>query len=595
MQALSLVEGIQRRDLAEIVWQIAERRSCNEIVIRYDCGHTLRAEVCAPALPKIQEYGTHDMEKRRFLQHCLHVLTRDPGASQVQLTVPEGRCRHCQRGTRQTLVCGPIHADLREAPPPATAIKAGGRSSLENLTQMAGKRLELPMSTHAFLAAMGKVGRMPDAANVSSPLLTSSAQSILQNPFEGTVLREGIHQWTRREVEEQLESELMKYVCCAAFVLVLLGAECVYLLTQNMGPQQLDVEFAAGNATATSSSVSLSNLTSLSSLELRVANSTWVLAALTLEVHKAFAPSEVILDPRADAGTGETGSNTGYMWSAVVHPLWIAMSIVLAPILWILDMLVTWMAPVLVIYDMMKTVLRNFILHVLFTGVRELVWRPCGLLYSLISSMFSMLRRRLFSPHSAAVPTIPTANPIAAAAVLCVVITMITSPVPLSTLLSDLMNDIASLGVVRRIRRVIFGPQALGPLVDKIWGPDRARDARAKGGVRGSMLAAKTPKDGKGTDRASIRGGEKLQVGKHDDKSGAFVPACFVCLDKPSRYILEPCGHRVVCGDCAVQLVDAATRSRTSEAGERGSHQADRGGGNCPSCSMTITRAMRVF
>lgn len=54
------------------------------------------------------------------------------------------------------------------------------------------------------------------------------------------------------------------------------------------------------------------------------------------------------------------------------------------------------------------------------------------------------------------------------------------------------------------------------------------------------------------------------------------------------RYVLEPCGHRVVCSDCAVQLVDCATRSRTEGTGDRGS-------GTCPSCGSAITRAMRIF
>ena len=129
-------------------------------VVRYDCGHSLRAEVSAPLLPSTKElvnsfmtycfhgkwnswkdYGTHETDRSRYVQHCLHVrgfalvfnpdklmslkslqrsslgilLKRRPDCacchaashnaccSKVQITVPEGRCRHCQRGQRQTL------------------------------------------------------------------------------------------------------------------------------------------------------------------------------------------------------------------------------------------------------------------------------------------------------------------------------------------------------------------------------------------------------------------------------------------------------------------------------------------------------------
>merc|ERR1712217_3458 len=91
---------------------------------------------------------------------------------------------------------------------------------------------------------------------------------------------------------------------------------------------------------------------------------------------------------------------------------------------------------------------------------------------------------------------------------------------------------------------------------------------------------------------------EKPQAGQKEGRAPSVssqpsAPACFVCLDRPSRYVLEPCGHRVVCGDCAVQLVEAAARNRSmSEAIGSAHHASERGGGACPSCGMVITRAM---
>lgn len=592
-----MVEGSQRRDLADVLWQIGERRGCNEIVVRYDCGHTLRAEVSAPVLPKIQEYGSGEAERRRYLQHCLHVLTRDPSATQVQITVQEGRCRHCSRGSRQTLVCGPIHADLRESAVPANAAKVS-QNSLDSLQHMAGKKLELPMTSHAFLAAMGAVCQLPDSANGSSSLLlTQNNQAVLQNPFDAPALsREGIKQCLRKDIEEEMESEFRRYFYCAGLVLVLLAAECVYLFLVHLRPSQ-DLlesdwdELAAGNTTVKGARLGLSNLTSLSSLELRIANSTWVLSALTLAVHKAFGPSEFVEESKDVAG-----SNVNFMWGAVwnvVHPLWVVTSVMLAPLLWVLDLVVA--------------VPRFMILNVLFAGVREIIWRPCGFLLSVLArgvfNLVAFLLRCIFSPPTA-VAYMPTANPMAAAMMLCIVIAIITSPVPLTFLLHNLWTDFASLDLIRKLKRTVLGAQVLDRLG---WASARNNEARSKGGGGGvgrSMPTSKaSAKDSRGSSGAAADKGSGSQglrsegsVGSKEKLQGSgggilFAPPCFVCLDRPSRYALEPCGHRVVCGECAVQLVDPRSRTANEVAG----HQTDRGGGQCPSCGQAITRAMRIF
>ncbi|CAJ1432404.1 unnamed protein product [Effrenium voratum] len=534
-------------------WQITARRGCNEFVVRYDCGHSLRAEVWAPCIPSTEEYGTHDAERIRYGQHCLHVLTRDPGATQVQVTVPEGRCRHCQRGQRQTLVCGPVHADLREPAAPGLVAKALARAPLDALTQ--AKRVDLPMTAQAFLATIGQVCKLPDAAELPSP--AGAQEAALDTPFAAEPLpKEEIRRWTRKEVEDELESKLSRYICCATMVLMLLVAECFYLLGIQLTQEENSFDEIPGDVEV--SSMELDNLTSLSSLELRMANSTWVLSALTLGVHKALGP-----------GDGDAGS-TGVLWSAV-HPLWVGMLLVLAPLLRAMELLVA--TP------------RLLILHVLFAGVRELLLRPGSFILGIMSSMLLFLVRSLFSPPTLFVTSGPTANPILGAAFICVALAAITSPIPLTLLAHDLCSVVASLQTVRRLRRAMARNKVLGRLLDRFHlGQSSGRAKGSRGIAKGKEYKGDRP------PRSDSGKGDKLQA---KDERSTFVPSCFVCLDKPSRYILEPCGHRVVCGDCAVQLVDAAARSRTAtEAADRG---GDRCGGNCPSCGLAISRAMRIF
>lgn len=550
MQELQIVEGNQQRNFGDIVWQITERGCCNEFVVRYDCGHSLRAEVCVPAIPSTKEYGSNPTERRRYAQHALHVLTRNPASLQAQVTVLEGRCRHCQRGQRQTLVCGPVHIDLREPASPGLVVKALGDITVDVLAQ--AKRMELAMTGQNFLTTVCQV--LPDGGEIPPP--SGVKEAVFERPFASldapVNLKEELHTWLRKEVEEELESLLLRYVCCATMILMLLCCECFYLFTLQFMSQE---ESAPDSEDFQSQmALAMANLTSLSSLELQMTNSTWMLSAFTLAVHKALGP------PDDADGTGSSG---GFLWSFVIHPLWVFTLCLLRPLSGL---------------ESLVLLPRSMILACL-TSVRELVLRPGAFLLGILFSMLLFLLQSLFSPPTLFAASAGSANPILGAAFIVVSLAAITSPVPLTLLAHDLCALVANLDLVRRLRRAA-GHKALGRLMDRLHLSPSDPASRSKG--QRSKKDCKPPRE-----RESGRS-EKPQ-GK-DEKGGVpFVPSCFVCLDKPSRYILEPCGHRVVCGDCAVQLVDAAARSRPTE--ERG---GDRGG-NCPSCGQSVNRAMRIF
>mmetsp|Transcript_20669 Transcript_20669/g.48253 ORF Transcript_20669/g.48253 Transcript_20669/m.48253 type:complete len:560 (+) Transcript_20669:144-1823(+) len=558
MQELSLVEGNQRRDFADVVWQLADRRGCNEFVVRYDCGHSLRAEVAVPMLPSTKDYATHESDRTRFVQHCLHVLTRHPAETQVQVTVPEGRCRHCQRGQRQTLVCGPVHTDLREPAAPGLVAKTLGRGPLDALTQ--AKRVELPMTGHAFLTIMAQVSKMPSTANLR-PLL-GAQDAVLEMPFAAKPLppKEELHQWNRKDIEEDVESMLLRYVLCSAILLFVFWGETVYHVLSSFFPPpepdggtDKDIPFI-GLDVLTPELVVLGNLTTLSSLELRMANSTWILSTMTYAVHKALGPGQEV------EGADAIGSNAGFVWSGIVHPLWVAVLLAFTPFLFI--------------FEFMVTMPRYVLLNVMFTGVRSFILRPGHFLVGAATSLLVFLGRALFSSPGVFVTSVPTANPILGAAFICISLAAITSPVPLTLLAQDLWNVTTNLRMARSMKRALGRNKAWGKVLERLH---IGQTSRARGGGRGATPKQKDHKTSSGK-------GEKMQGKDEKGSSRDFVPACFVCLDKPSRYVLEPCGHRVVCGDCAVQLVDAAA-----------DRERDRGGGNCPSCGNAINRAMRIF
>ncbi|CAE7229903.1 alphaSnap, partial [Symbiodinium pilosum] len=488
MQELSLVEGNQRRDFADIVWQIAERRGCNEFVVRYDCGHSLRAEVSAPLLPSTKDYGTHETDRSRYVQHCLHVLTRHPAETQVQITVPEGRCRHCQRGQRQTLVCGPVHTDLREPAAPGLVAKTLGRGPLDALTQ--AKRVELPMTAHAFLTTIGQVCRMPETANLHP--LAGAQEAVLEMPWATKPMmpKEEIHQWTRKEIEDDVESMLLRYICCSAILLFVFCFESFYHMLTNLAPNQPDEDGTfkevdyIGLEQLTPELVVLGNLTTLSSLELRVANCTWIMSTLTYAVHKALAPGD-------SDGPDALGSNARYFWSGILHPAWVGILLGCTPLLFV--------------FEFMITMPRFVMLNVMFAGVRILILQPGRLLIGLASSLLLFLTRSLFSPPAILVTTVPTANPIFGAAFICISLAAITSPVPLLLLARDLWNTTANLTVVRRLRRAAAGNKALNKALERL---PFGQSSRSRGTGRAGAAKQKDPKS---SDRPNRSDSGKMQ------------------------------------------------------------------------------------
>eukprot|EP00913_Durusdinium_trenchii_P018278 g17173.t1 len=408
--------------------------------------------------PNPKEYGTTDPERRRYAQHCLYVLTRNPGVTQVQVTVSEGRCRHCQRGQRQTLVCGPVHVDLREPASPGLVAKALGNIPMDALSQ--AKRIVLPMTAHAFLAAIGQDGRR--RTPTGAPFLGRFALGEARRST-GWVEQE-MPQWERKEIEDEMESFMLRYVCCAFMVLLCFLCEFGYVLGRELTPQENESmeEYIQGELEEQMMTAqALSNLTSLSSLEFRMANSTWTLSALTLAVHKAFGPEDMegmeaagrslaakqmhlILAPRSP----EDLSSGGILWSAI-HPLWVALLLVLGPIAW-MDCLLA--LPRSMLADARPTKAYTspgkLVLGVI-AGVRELILRPGGFMLGIAGSTLLFLLRSFFAPPTLFVTSGPTANPILGAGFISISLAAITSPVPLTLLAHDLCSVIANWDIVR--------------------------------------------------------------------------------------------------------------------------------------------------
>lgn len=577
-QKLQPLPEAQRRDFVDVMWLIAEKRCCDEVVVRYDCGHAMRVDVWIPVLPKTREYANQEADRRRFMQHSIFVLTKNPGAPKVQVTVPEGRCRHCGRGNRQALVCGLLQMDLTESAeanaPAARAAEAarakgGGRGQAAQAAQAAtlagvARRLELPLSSHVFLAAMGQVCRLPDNITLPPLLQSSSAlQSGALKPSDGPPLSQGgLHQWSRKEIEDELKAAVVKYVGGATFLLMFVVIECLYLCVIHFGPSSRIVGGAAADNVSRSVSGELGGLASVGAIEMGIANTTWVLSALTLTVHKTFGPADATL------------MDGSLWWTMVVHPLWILVSILLAPLLWVLDLVVA--------------VPRFLLLHVVFALVHALLWRlrHCSWFFSTISEGFnscaSFLFRGIFARPTIMLSQIPMTNPMVVAMVLSLLMAAFSAPQPPSLSLPSFWSDIPNLEVVQRLR--------------SLWGSEW-QEGRQKGSRQGAPSAKgqkEKPQKEKGGAEPSSRP-EKAQEGRQ--KGSQSAPACFVCLDRPSRYILEPCGHKVVCGECAVPLVEAAARNRQAVEvlGLGSHHSSEKRGGTCPSCGMAITRAMRVF
>lgn len=287
------------------------------------------------------------------------------------------------------------------------------------------------------------------------------------------------------------------------------------------------------------------------------------------------------------------------MWSNVLHPFWIVSCMVLAPAVWVLDLVLA--------------LPRFVVLHVCDSVVRGLLWEPCSWFLKgsveFARQVVCLLVHAAFLRPTLALSQVPMANPIAVAALISLVVAALSAKQAPSLGLLSFWGNLPNVELFRGLRGAVMRSRSLGPLVQRLrlWGLRKEGRPRGgsfrssvPGGPRGSKDRSHTDRYA-GRDKAEPAGrADKVQALRQEGKTPPHAsaqpsaPACFVCLDRPSRYILEPCGHRVVCEDCAVQLVEDAARKRSvSEGGLH--HASERGGGACPSCGMAITRAMRLF
>jgi len=267
--------------------------------------------------------------------------------------------------------------------------------------------------------------------------------------------------------------------------------------------------------------------------------------------------------------------------------------------------------PLLWALDLVMALPRFVLLHVVFALIHVLVWRPCswmvGLLSELADNSIIFLLRYIVSQPTGMLSQIPVTNPMVVAVVLSVLVAAFSAPQPPSLSLPALWSSLPSLKVADRLRQSATGSGTFGPLLRRFWTLWALRkEGRSKGGAR--LSAPRGQKDRPHYERCR----ESVELSNHSDRaqwgglreervlgccnsSKNSAPPCFVCLDSPSHYILEPCGHRVVCGDCAVQLVEAAARTRSTGDLSGGHHVSEKSGGTCPSCGLAIARAMRIF
>jgi len=562
MQEITAAGKAHCRDFLDVIWQIAERRVCDEIIIRYECGHNLRADVWVPALPSIQDYGVTESERRRFMQHGLFVLTRDTAATNVQITVPETRCRHCGRGQRQTLVCGHFHVDVSEG---------GCRGSSKGPATL--RKLELPLSSHTFLAAMGQVCRLPMhiAPRFSGLETTGSIR-----PFDGPALPREVRQWDRKEVEMCLDLEVMKYVCFAFGILMAVLIQFAALSMVHLGVPQVYTSLASSDMLpslalsdgAADATDALKGLRTVNCVELTCGNMSWLLSVLTVMFHRAVAPAEEL--------------PTTMLWHFVVHPLWVCFMSVAAPVLFVIEVL--------------AAVPRLVFLHVFVPLLEGLVLQPIQWLMGntarIAADFFSVVVYGMMVQPVLVLYGIPVTNPMFVAISISSFAAVLSAPQSPSLSLPTLFSELPQ--VEFGLKKAILQSKSLGPIVQlwrSVWAS--RKDGRSKAAQKSSQTSKNSrDRHASGRDKADSSGrSDKPHSGRREERAAQSVsqqtaPACFVCLDRPSHYVLEPCGHRVVCGDCAMQLVDAA-------ASVAGHHE--RGAGACPSCGQTISRAMRLF
>jgi len=259
-------------------------------------------DVWVPMLPKTSDYVNDD--RRRFMQHGFFVLTKSPGERQVQITV-EGRCR-CG-GQRQTLVCGPLQMDLTERE--RDRERRSRPRGASNGALPASRRLELPFSSHVFLAAMGQVCTLPE--DIRPPPL--SGESALLRPPEGSaqLSHDALRQWSRKEIEEELRAEVVTCVGCAAcFIMIVVG--CLYVCLAHM-----DFSGPSGGLY----------------FEPSTEGGTWLST-----FHRAF---ERACSTIAAEGSGEVPASRISWIFSLLRAIWFLITMIFLPLFWVLDLLLS--------------------------------------------------------------------------------------------------------------------------------------------------------------------------------------------------------------------------------------------------------------
>lgn len=534
------------RDFADVIWEIGERRWCDEVHVYYSCGHRMRVDVFIPALPKAHEYVNPATDRRRFMLHSFHVMTRDLGeqmAPKVQITIPEGRCRHCGCGQRKTLHCGCIQVPIEDTQ------DQENHQMFQLMRQFShARRLEYVFPSHIFLAAMGKDCRFPDGieppplqsnGSLTGPVPPMYTEGPLQN--HELNLRNG-----RQDVEDSLSHDVVRYWGLAMCMLLVFMALWVYFLLSLCG-------FAEWGIVADMGSISTTGFVDSS-----FTNNPWLFSVLSYV--RQFAN-----------GSTDSTSTSSSWWSYIMQPICFVITSVLVISSWVLN----------IIYAIPSS---KPVLYNIFDTMTWLVWCPCSWVFSLIASVLNNptgVFSRLARPASIdQFPLLQITNALISAALLCILLVVLSSPQPLSLSLQSIWGELPSLGLAKS------GDEKKGSL-QRLW---RRKD---NGKSKGNHAAGKASKEKSG-DKENLKRNSKTDTGIPSRPSSTQTD-CFVCHSRCANYLLEPCGHQVVCGSCAMELVAMASRGRHEGENPNNHRSSQRTEGGCPSCSSVVKQAMRIF
>jgi hypothetical protein len=402
----------------------------------------------------------------------------------------------------------------------------------------AARRLELVLSSHVFLAAMGQVCRLPD--DILPP--STNLRNGVFNPLQGALpAHEGSFQISRKDIEDELARKVARYLGGATFFLFAVLAQCLYFMV---------MWFDDGSEASRLSRSLIAWLGMAPS---------W----LPSWVRDMFAVLEV---PKED------GSYISICWSWcswIGQPLGFLSPFILTPLAWTLDVVM---------------VLIHLVFNVLSALVRGLML-PCrwsfGVVLHIITNPMALISQLMSLPMS--VISLMSFNAMLGGLLLSLLVVVLSAPQPLSLLLQSVCGELPSLGLGRGNQRF-----------SRLW-----HHSGKENGIQGSMPVARKKDAHAGGGRVESNGSGTS--GHRADKDGQCRPCasssqsvCFVCLERPSHYILEPCGHRVVCGDCAVRIMEVASKGRLGEV-TSGRHPSEKSGGTCPNCGQAVKQAMRIF